>query len=72
MSQADLLKPLLEGILAELKAIRERIGTEKPDGKADSSSESKVKAASNTGSLLSLDNLDQEDIMASKIFRRDY
>ncbi|THV51059.1 hypothetical protein BGAL_0125g00150 [Botrytis galanthina] len=60
MSQADLLKPLLEGILTELKAIRERLDTEKTDRTTDRSSESKVKAAANTGSSLSLDALDQK------------
>lgn len=59
MSQADLLKPLLEGILAELKAIRERLDTEKTDRTTDRSSESKVKAVANTRSSLSLDALDQ-------------
>ncbi|TGO34955.1 hypothetical protein BHYA_0175g00080 [Botrytis hyacinthi] len=60
MSQADLLKPLFEGILAELKAIRERLDTEKLDKTTDRSSESKVKAAANTGSSLKLDILDQK------------
>ncbi|KAF7919268.1 hypothetical protein EAE99_008570 [Botrytis elliptica] len=64
MSQADLLKPLLEGILAELKVIRERLDTEKSDGTTDRSSQSKVNAAANTGSSLSSDALDQKPILS--------
>ncbi|TGO14936.1 hypothetical protein BTUL_0046g00250 [Botrytis tulipae] len=60
MSQADLLKPLLEGILDELKAIRERLDTEKSDRTTDRSSESKVKAAANTESSPNLDILDKK------------
>ncbi|KAF7958029.1 hypothetical protein EAE96_003596 [Botrytis aclada] len=65
MSQADLLKPLLEGILAELKAIRERLNTEKSDGKPDWSSESNIKGAANTGSSISLGTIDQKPIVSA-------